>query len=465
MTMQAFQNGAASGPRIRPPVEAYERPNIVRHQMGAMNKFGRLEGMKPLTHIDGVAVADLVAEHGSPLFVFSERTQVRRYRELQEAFARRWAKVRIAWSYKTNYLEAICRVFHREGAWAEVVSPFELDKAIQAGVPADRIHWNGPYKPDAAVVRALAGGTIIHLDNLDELARVERIAERMGLRPKVAVRINMAVEGQPQWSRFGFNLESGQARDAVSRLVSGGRLELAGLHCHLGTFILDPDAYGKGAAKLAGFANEIRAAHGIRLSFLDMGGGFASHNTLKAQYLLGEQAAPSFARYADAICDGLAELAYAANELPTLVLETGRALIDDAGYLVTTVEANKRLPDGRRGLVLDGGVNLLFTSFWYKHDVVPAQEFRGMLEPTVMYGPLCMNIDVMRDTMQFPAMNAGDRLVFKNCGAYNVTQWHQFITLRPAVVMVGEGGRVSRIRRAETLDDFRSVEEVPGWLR
>ncbi len=447
------------------PLQTYERPNIQRHQMGAMNKFGRLEGMRPLTHIDGVAVAALVAEHGSPLFVFSERTLVRRYRELKEAFARRWAKVRIAWSYKTNYLEAVCRVFHREGAWAEVVSPFEMEKALAAGVPADCIHWNGPYKPEAAVAQAITGGTIMHLDNLDELARVERIADRLGQRPRVAIRINMAIEGQPQWSRFGFNLESGQAREAVSRLVSGDRMDLIGVHSHIGTFILDPDAYAKAASKLARFANEIRAAHDIRLSFIDMGGGFASHNTLKAQYLLGEQAAPSFARYADAICDGLAELAYPAGELPTLVLETGRALVDDAGVLVTTVEANKRLPDGRRGLVLDGGVNLLFTSFWYKHDVVPAQEFRGMLEPTVMYGPLCMNIDVMRDTMHFPPMSPGDRLVFRNVGAYNVTQWHQFITLRPAVVMVGMDGRAARIRRAETLDDFKSVEEVPEWLR
>lgn len=444
---------------------AYERPSIVRHQMGAMNKFGRLEGMRPLTHIDGAAVADLVAAHGSPLFVFSERTLVRRYRELHEAFTRRWAKVRIAWSYKTNYLEAICRVFHREGAWAEVVSPFEMEKALHNGVPADRIHWNGPYKPDAAVEKAITGGTIIHLDNLDELARVERIAEEKGIRPKVAIRVNMAIEGQPPWSRFGFNLESGQAKDAVARLVSGGRLVLIGIHCHIGTFILDPEAYGKAARKMAGLANDIKAAHGIKLSFIDLGGGFASHNTLKAQYLLGEQAAPSFARYAEAICEGLGELDYPASELPTLVLETGRALVDDAGYLITTVEANKRLPDGRRGLVLDGGVNLLFTSFWYKHDVVPAQEFRGLLEPTVMYGPLCMNIDVMRDTMQFPPMSAGDRLVFRNVGAYNVTQWHQFITLRPAVVMVGLDGRVARIRRAETVDDFIAIEETPPWLR
>ena len=443
----------------------YERPTLVRHQMGQMNKFGRLQGMRPLTHIDGVAVSDLVAKYGSPLFVFSQKTLINRYRELQQAFSRRYAKVRIAWSYKTNYLEAICRTFHREGSWAEVVSPFEYEKAIRTGVVPDHIHWNGPYKPDAAIERALTGGAMIHIDNFDELARIERIAERMGIRPKVALRLNLAIDGLPAWSRFGVNLESGQAREAVNRLVAGDRLELTGLHSHIDTFILAPEAYGQAAAKLARFANEIRSAHGIKLSFIDLGGGFASPNTLNAQYLPGEQTSPSFERYADAIADGLSVLEYPTKELPTLVLETGRALVDDSGFLISSVEATKRLPDGRRGLVLDAGVNILFTAFWYKHDVVPAQEFGGLLEPTVLYGPLCMNIDVLRDTVQFPAVSPGQKLVFRNVGAYNVTQWMQFIAMRPAVVMIGADGQVGLIRRAEQLDDLEALEEVPSWLK
>lgn len=443
----------------------YERPSLVRHQMGMMNKFGRLQGTRPLTHIDGVAVSDLVAQHGSPLFVFSQQTLVKRYRELYQAFARRYAKVRIAWSYKTNYLEAICRIFHREGAWAEVVSQFEFDKAVLTGMSPDRIHFNGPNKPDDAIEAALRGRAMLHIDNFDELARIERIAERLGVRPRVALRINLAVEGLQAWSRFGLNLESGQAREAAVRLLAGGKAELVGLHCHIGTYILEPAAYGIAATKLVHFANQLRTDLGVRLSFLDLGGGFASRNTLAAQYLPGDQAAPSFERYAEAICDALAGLEGPPQELPTLVLETGRALVDDAGYLISSVAATKRLPDGRRGLVLDAGVNLLFTAFWYKHDVLPAQEFSGTLEPTVMYGPLCMNIDVLRDTVQFPPLSVGERVVFRNVGAYNVTQWMQFITLRPAVVLIGPEGRVSTIRRAEKVQDLRSFEEVPEWLR
>ena len=88
-----------------------------------------------------------------------------------------------------------------------------------------------------------------------------------------------------------------------------------------------------------------------------------------------------------------------------------------------------------------------------------------MLKPMVMYGPLCMNIDVLRDSVSLPAMSPGDRVVFKNVGAYNMTQWMQFIALRPAVVMIGSEGRVARIRRAETTGDIGSFEEVPEWLR
>jgi diaminopimelate decarboxylase len=179
----------------------------------------------------------------------------------------------------------------------------------------------------------------------------------------------------------------------------------------------------------------------------------------------GEQSAPSFARYADAITQALTALEYAPAERPTLVLESGRALVDTAGYLVTSVIASKRQPDGQRGLILDAGVNLLFTSFWYNHTVQPAQEARGTEEPTVLYGPLCMNIDVLRESVRLPPLAAGERLVFRNVGAYNTTQWMQFITLRPAVVMVGAHGETSVIRRAETVDDLQALEQVPAWLR
>jgi diaminopimelate decarboxylase len=446
------------------PQLRYERPTIVRHHAGMMNKFARVQAMRPLTEIEGVPVRDLVARFGSPLFVFSERVLVARHRELRDALALRLPRSQLAWSYKTNYLDAICRVMHREGSWAEVVSAMELEKALHNGVPGGQILFNGPYKSDAALERAFTVGARVHLDNFDEILRAERVAARLELRPKVTIRLNMAVAGTPPWSRFGFNLESGQAMDAVRRLRAGDRLLLAGLHCHIGTFVQDVEAYRQQATKMAEFANLLAREHGLHLDDLDLGGGFASRNTLHAQYLPGDQTTPSFTAYVEAIADGLGALAYPPERTPTVFLETGRALVDEAGSLVASVHANKRLPDGRRGVVLDAGVNVLFTANWYKHDVIPAQELAGTPEPTVMYGPLCMNIDVVRDNLLFPPMNPGDLLVFKNVGAYNVTQWMQFIVERPAVVMISRAGQAGVIRRRETVQTLLDQEEVPGWI-
>ena len=442
----------------------YERPTIVRHQAGLMNKLNRVQSMQPMTHIDGVAVSALVEEYGSPVFVFSEKTLVERFREMRDAFTRRYPRVRMAWSFKTNYLDGVCRVFQKEGAVAEVVSEFEYDKAVNLGFDAAKIHFNGPYKPESALEKAFAAGATVHIDHFDELALAEKVAARLGVRPGVALRLNFSVDGTPAWSRFGFNIDNGQARDAVRRLIAGDKLDLVGIHCHQGTFIQDMEVYRSAARRMAEFGNELRREHGITLDFIDMGGGFASTNNLKGTYLRGDQVTPSITRYAEAICDGLEHLDYPPNEMPTLVLENGRSLVDPAGSLISTVLANKRMPDGRRGLVVDAGVNLLFTSFWYNHDVVPAQSFPGAPEPTIIYGPLCMNIDVVRETLLYPPMRVGERVVFRSVGAYNVTQWLQFITYRPAVVLISKSGRHGRIRRPENLQSILEHEERPEWL-
>ncbi len=442
---------------------AYEPPVLIRHQTGLMNKLGRIAGARPLTEIDGVPIAALVERFGSPLFVFSERTLVARHRELREALAVRLPGARLAWSYKTNSLDAICRVMHREGSLAEVVSESELDRALRL-VPGPEVIFNGPFKPEGALEKAFRAGARVHIDHFDELARAEAVARRLAVRPRVAIRVHMALPGIPPWSRFGFNLESGQALDAARRIGAGGVLQLAGLHAHIGTFVQELDAYRQEARQLAGLANVLAREHGVLVDWIDLGGGFASRNALHSQYLPGEQVTPSFAQYAEAIAEGLAALDLPGARAPTILLETGRALVDEAGSLVATVHANKRLPDGRRGVILDTGVNSLFTAFWYRHDVLPAQEFSGTPEPTVLYGPLCMAIDVVRDQLLFPPLAPGDRVVVRNVGAYNVTQWMQFITDRPAVAMISRAGEVGLIRRRESLDALLAQEEIPGWL-
>ncbi len=145
-------------------------------------------------------------------------------------------------------------------------------------------------------------------------------------------------------------------------------------------------------------------------------------------------------------------------------MESGRAIIDEAGYLITTLFASKRLPDGRKAYVTDAGVNTLFTSFWYKFNVEIDREVSGVNEPAVIYGPLCMNIDVIDEGSLLPPLERGTRLIFSPVGAYNNTQWMQFIEYRPNIVLIGSNGEVDVIRKAEKLIDIERNEKLPERL-
>lgn len=443
----------------------YERPLIKKLETGMPGKFGLRNDLSPVTHIDEISVNSLVEEFGSPLFVLSEQSIVQMINKAKRAFTTRYPRVQFAWSYKTNYLDAVCRIFHREGAWAEVVSGFEYEKALRNGVDGKKIIFNGPEKSRKDLIKAIQNDSLIHIDHLDELYELVEVAGELNLKPRVAIRVNMDTGIYPQWDRFGFNLENGQAWDAINKIVHSGKLDLVGLHCHIGTFILTANAYGIAASKLSQLALDIRAKFNIAVKYIDLGGGFASKNTLKGSYLPGPDMNPSFEDYAEAIATSLHNSGFETSELPLLILETGRALIDEAGYLITTVLGNKRLSTGNRSTIIDAGVNILFTSFWYDHKIMPAQPFSLYREETMLTGPLCMNIDVIRNSISLPLLKKGDRLVIFHVGAYNVTQWMQFITMRPAIVLITREGKATLVRKRENIDTLVESEIVPDFLK
>jgi len=443
----------------------YERPVIKKLNAGLMNKFGTRSEYAPMTHIDGAPVKDMIKQYGSPLFVISERQIRKNYQNAVRAFKTRYPKVQFAWSYKTNYISAVCNVFHQEGSWAEVVSIFEYEKAIRNGVPPQKIIFNGPDKSIADLETALKNDSLIHIDHFDELYALVELTDKMKKKARVAIRVNMDTGIYPMWDRFGFNYESGQAWNAITKIMASEYMDLVGLHSHIGTFMLSTAAYGVAAAKLSDLAVNIRHYFNRPIQYLDLGGGFPSTNTLKGAFLPGTDTVPSIDEFAEVITSTILNYGYKPSELPLLILETGRALIDDAGYLLGSVIANKRLSDGRRATIMDFGVNILFTSFWYDHKITPAQEFSQQSEDMVMYGPLCMNIDVVRESVSLPLLHKGEHVVVHKVGAYNMTQWMQFIQMRPKVVMVDLKGDVHVIRDNENIDTIAALEVMPDHLK
>jgi diaminopimelate decarboxylase len=447
------------------PKRVYEKPVIHKLATGLMNKFGTAAShfRKVKREIDGVPISALTEAHGSPLYVFSERTLRGKFREIKQAFSSRYPNVTMGWSYKTNYLQAICAVLHDEGAHAELVSAMEYEKALSMGIPGHKTIFNGPHKPKDVLEKAVREGVAINIDHLDEIEDLEEIAVKLGQRIPVGLRLNMDVGIYPAWSRFGFNLESGQAMEAVERIAKGGKLKVTGLHSHIGTFILEPAAYGRQVEKMVAFGYEVEAKFGFLFDTIDVGGGLPSKSKLKGSYHAAQVTIPPVSQYAEEICNALWRCLKPGHQ-PRLIVESGRAVVDEAGTLITTVQATKRLADGTRAYVVDGGVNLLFTAFWYKFDIMLGQPVAGVSEHSVVYGPLCMNIDAIDEGMQLPPLSRGDKLVVPCIGAYNNTQWMQFIEYRPNVVMIAMDGTVEVIREAEDLSDLHRREKLPARL-
>ncbi len=465
----------------------YTRPTVQRLNAGPVNPF-RLGTSPSCSEIDGVSVESLANDFGSPLFVFSEKALREKYREAHRAFSRRYPDVQFAWSYKTNYLNAICHVFHQEGSIAEVVSGFEYEKARGNGIPGNQIIFNGPYKQLHELQRAIDEQAMIQVDNLDELLTITNLAKGRSEPVAIALRVFLSTGDHTVWSKFGFNGDNGEVMQVVRRIIATPQLRLQGLHCHIGTFILEPDFYRIAAKKMVGLALEAESLGAPPIRYLNMGGGFASHARLHLQYLAAEHSTPSLDRYAEAICDTITQLWPAGRTLPKLYLETGRALVDDAGYLISSVVAVKKrhteastihtamsaygkgggavtiAASSKNALVLDAGVNLLYTATWYQPRILPARPCLDAPTATTVYGCLCMNIDVIREEAPLPSLTTGDRVVMHPVGAYNVTQSMQFITYRPAVVLIGEDQQVHVIKKREDLSYVQELELVPSHL-
>lgn len=448
----------------------WEPPYIQPHRMGAVNKFGHRTAQDDATKsVFGVPVSHLVQQFGSPLFVTSESKLRANVRNLRSAFERRYKSVVHGWSYKTNYTSAICNILHQEGSWAEVVSKFEYEKARALGVPGDRIIFNGPSKTRDIIERAINEGAYIHVDHMDELKLIESIAREQNRIVPLALRLNFETGYTEPWSRFGFNLESGQAHQAAKLIALSPHMTLTGLHSHIGTFILEPRAYAEQIRVMCKFMRELELSEGALIENIDIGGGFPSRNALQGIYLPPGQSVPDVSEYAEAICTVLEQETTYRRELnrpiPRLIIESGRAVVDDTQVLICTVLGTKRLPDGRRAAILNAGTNLLFTAYWYNHEVKLVRDAVGLQEETVLYGPLCMNIDVVRQSIHLPPLIAGDHLVISPVGAYNNTQWLQFIEYRPNVVLVQDDGNVSVIRKAEDLSTMMAQDVMPDHLR
>lgn len=396
---------------------------------------------------DAVALAE---RYGTPLHVVSRPRLRKDFTRFAQAFQRGWPHVQIGYSYKTNPLPGVIRELHRWGAWAEVISHFELWLALELGVPAHRIIYNGPAKSSEGLRLAIARGIrLINVDNTAEIDDIEVIAGSLGMRQQVGVRLVTSVGW---FGQFGHNIANGEADEAFARLASAQAIDPCGLHVHLGTGLKDVATYTQAIREVLDFARKVHRDHGIAIRYFDFGGGFGVP-TVRPLNLWDERLmalgfppapidpaqTPTIEAMADAIVDLMRSYFPdpGAVETPMLILEPGRAITSSAQMLLLRVLAVKPCPDGSRRVILDGGKNIAIPTGYEMHELLPASSMRSPYRSAHhFYGPLCHPGDVLARSKRFPTVGPADVVAVMDAGAYFIPNQMNFSNPRAAVVMV-----------------------------
>ena len=399
--------------------------------------------------VGGLPLTDLAKDYGTPLFVYDADGLRRAYRALKRTVA---GFAEVDYSVKANPNPAVIRVFHAEGAGAEIASGAEFDAAVGAGVPPQKILFAGPGKSAADLDRVIGGGIgEIHLENREELFRVAAAAERHGTTARVALRINpgataqggaMRMGGKP--SPFGFDEE--ELFDAVAAVEVQSSLRLIGLHLFAGTQGLKADTLLGQWAYGLDLAARIAERIGRPLETIDLGGG------LGIPYFSGDATLDL-----DALRAGLPPLIETIKRNPLLagarvVLEPGRYLAGPAGVYVARVLAVKR-SRGQRFIITDGGMHHHLAASGnlgqiVKRDfpVVAVSGGEGGSLCTVS-GPLCTPLDVLARAAPLPDLAEGNLVAVLQSGAYGLTASPTGFLSHPtpAEVLV-DGGSAALIR-------------------
>jgi len=413
----------------------------------------------------------LALRYGTPLHVVNRRRLEKDFRRFADNFGRRWPNVEIGYSYKTNPLPGVIRELHSIGAWAEVISHFELWLALKLGVSPDRIIYNGPAKSEERLRLAVAKGIrLINVDNIGEIDRIARIAQQTGSRQQVGVRVVTSVG----WSsQFGHSIATGEADQAFVRLAGIESLDPCGLHVHLGTGLKDVATYLQAIRETLEFGRRIERERGLRMRYLDFGGGFGVPTVRPLDHWderltvmgyppgpIDPGAPPTLDAFAEAIVELMKHYYPAANgaSAPMLLFEPGRAITSSAQTLLLGILAVKPGADGSQRAILDGGKNIAMPTGYELHELFPASNMRDEYRRFHhFYGPLCHPGDVLLRWKRFPDAQPGAVVALMDAGAYFIPNQMNFSNPRPPAVMVSEG-RDWLIRERESFDNIVQLD-------
>jgi len=408
-------------------------------------------------YCEGVPVKSVAQRVGTPFYLYSSNTLSMHYRAFDSAFAD--IPHLICYALKSNSNSAVLRLLGREGAGADIVSGGELFRALRAGIDPKKIVYAGVGKRKDEIEYALKIG--IHMFNVesgDELLALDEAAGEMRSTARIALRVNPNIDPKThayiatglKENKFGIPIEQALEYYHVARSLP--HVDVVGVHHHIGSQITEVQPFVDALEKVVAFINQLKSA-GMNIRYIDIGGGLGI--TYK------DETPPHPKELAQAVRPLLKECGC------TLVLEPGRAIVGNAGILVTSVLYHKSGGE-KKFIIVDAGMNDLIRPSLYEayHEIKPVVEQSPNPEHGVfdVVGPICESGDFLAKERELPLVQRGDLLAVMSGGAYGFSMSSNYNSRpRVAEVMVRDS-EFFVIRERETYNDLIKGEKIPRWL-
>ena len=422
-----------------------------------MNRENHLE-------VGGCDTVKLAQKFGTPLFVYDVahiRAQARGFKQTLNQLG---IKNKVVYASKAFSCLAIYQVLKEEDIACDVVSGGELFTALKGGMEPAEIEFHGNNKTPEELRYALDNkiGTIV-IDNFYEIDLLEELLATRNQTQKVLFRVSPGVDAEThdyiltgqEDSKFGFDVASGQATEALVRLLSNPSFDVQGVHCHIGSQIFAVEGFLAAVEKMFTILEDWRQVHQFTARVLNMGGGFGVQYTQQDEPLAPATFVEKIVYSFKGHCE---QLGY---PLPELWIEPGRSLIAEAGTTIYTVGAQKEVPGVRHFVSVDGGMgdNIRPALYQAVYDGFLAnREGYDSVKKVTVVGKYCESGDVLLRDILLPEVKAGDLLAISSTGAYGYSMASNYNrNPRPAVVFV-EDGQAKLVARRETYEDMTTLD-------
>ena len=403
-------------------------------------------------HADGVALSEIAGRFGTPTYVYSRRAIEARWREFDQAFS--GLPHLVCYAVKANSSLGVLNVLARLGSGFDIVSVGELERVLRAGGDARKVVFAGVGKRADEMRRALEVGIrCFNVESEAELERLNRVAGELGKEAPVSIRVNPDVDAEThpyiatgmKENKFGIAME--QAMRVYDKAQAMPHVQVIGAGCHIGSQLTQVQPFTDAVQRLLGMVDRLAGA-GIALTHLDIGGGVG----IRYQ----DETPPAVEAYA-ATMKGL----LAGRDLE-VVLEPGRAIVGNAGVLLTRVEYLKCTAD-RNFAIVDAAMTDLIRPALYEawHEILPVRQDGGAAPAAYdIVGPVCESADFLGHDR---ALNLaeGDLLAICSAGAYGFVMSSTYNARPRAAEVMVEDEQAYLVRRRETIDDLMIGESVP----